>query len=89
MQQTDGRPAGGWDLGMGPGLRAAHRALREGGVLGVRSIAPDRGFKQRLGEKVFEADELVARVLRTKRGRHTLWLAIRGGAGPKRAPCGL
>ncbi len=66
------------------GLRAAHRALRERGVLGVWSVAPDRGFTQRLGEAGFEAEERVARARRTKGGRHALWLAIRMGAGPAR-----
>ena len=57
------------------GLRAAHRALRERGVLGVWSAIPDRGFTRRLGEAGFEAKEHFARARRTKGGRHTLWLA--------------
>ena len=62
------------------GLRAAHGALRERGVLGVWSVAPDRGFTQRLGEAGFEVEVNVARARRTKGGRHTLWLGVRAGA---------
>jgi spermidine synthase len=66
------------------GLRAAHHALRERGILGVWSVAPDRGFTQRLGKAGFEAEEHVARARRTKGSRHTLWLAVRMGTGPAR-----
>jgi spermidine synthase len=67
------------------GLRAAHRALREHGILGVWSVAPDRAFTRRLGECRFEANEFVERARRTKGGRHTLWLSSRvgGGAAPR------
>jgi spermidine synthase len=69
------------------GLRASHRALREGGILGVWSVAPDRGFTKRLGEAGFEAEEHAARARRTRGGRHTLWLGVRSVAGvrPKRS----
>jgi spermidine synthase len=66
------------------GLRAAHGALRQRGILGVWSVAPDRGFTLRLREAGFDAEEHVARARRTKGGRHTLWLAVRTGAGPAR-----
>lgn len=59
------------------GLRAAFGALRSGGVLGVWSVAPDRGFFNRLVESGFAVEETIVRARRTKGGRHTLWLATR------------
>ena len=61
----------------GAGLRAARRALRPGGVLGVWSVAADRAFRGRLEEGGFEVEEQVVRARRTKGGRHTLWIATR------------
>ncbi|MEO5618605.1 MAG: hypothetical protein ABIS67_12625 [Candidatus Eisenbacteria bacterium] len=63
------------------GLRAAFRALRPGGVLGLWSVAPDREFSSRLAEVGFSVEETTARARRTKGGRHTLWLATRGKVG--------
>lgn len=62
------------------GLRASFAALRDGGVLGVWSIAPDREFTRRLSQAGFAAEEQVARARRGKGGRHRLWLATRPGA---------
>ena len=59
------------------GLRCALAALREGGVLGVWSVAPDDAFTRRLVRAGFEVEESVVRARRTKGGRHTLWLATR------------
>ncbi len=59
------------------GLRAAHVALREGGIFGVWSVAPDQGFTRRLAQAGFEARKKVVRARRAKGGRHTLWLATR------------
>jgi spermidine synthase len=59
------------------GLSAAHEALRERGVLGVWSVAPDAAFTRRLGEAGFEAEEHLARARRTRGGRHTLWIGTR------------
>ena len=59
------------------GLRAAFRALRPGGVLGVWSVAPDLEFSRRLDAAGFEVEETTARARRTKGGRHTIWLATR------------
>ena len=59
------------------GLRAARRALRPAGVLGVWSVAPDRSFTRRLAEAGFGVEEQVVSARRTKGGRHTLWLASR------------
>ncbi len=66
----------------GPGLRAARRALRPGGVLGVWSVAPDRGFARRLGEAGFRVAEETVRARRDRGGRHTLWIATRRSARP-------
>ena len=64
------------------GLRASFAALREGGVLGVWSVAPDREFMGRLSQAGFAAEEQVVRARRGKGGRHTLWLATRPGEFP-------
>lgn len=61
----------------GAGLRAAFRALRGAGVLGVWSVAPDRAFPRRLAECGFSVEEQVVRARRTRGGRHTVWLATR------------
>jgi len=66
------------------GLGAAHEALRRRGILALWSVAPDRGFTRRLDETGFEAEEHVGRARRTKGGRHTLWIAVRAGAGSPR-----
>ena len=59
------------------GVRAAARALRPGGVLGVWSVAPDAGFTRRLRDAGFTVDEQIVRARGTRGGRHTLWLATR------------
>jgi spermidine synthase len=61
------------------GLLAAASALREGGVLGVWSVAPDAGFTRRLEQAGFEVATHVVRARRSRGGRHTLWLARRIG----------
>ena len=61
------------------GLRAAWRALRAKGVLGVWSVAPDRAFGRRLVDAGFDMKEVTARARGSKGGRHTLWLATRLG----------
>ena len=57
------------------GLRAASSALREAGVLGVWSVAPDAEFTRRLEQAGYDVHEAPARARRTKGGRHTLWIA--------------
>lgn len=61
------------------GLRAARRALRAHGVLGLWSVAPSPAFTHRLTEAGFDAEEHVVRARRDRGGRHTLWLATRTG----------
>ncbi len=63
------------------GVRAALAALREGGVLGVWSVAPDAAFTRRLERAGFAVEESIVRARRTKGGRHTLWLAKRPHRG--------
>ena len=70
------------------GLRAAFRALRPRGVLGVWSVAPDREFSRRLIEVGFGVEEVTARARGTKGGRNTLWLATRGGVRGARKAAG-
>lgn len=63
------------------GLRAAGRALAQGGVLAVWSAAPDEAFTKRLKKCGFAAEVHSVRAGRSKRGgRHTIWTAVRGGA---------
>lgn len=59
------------------GLRAARRALRARGVLGVWSVAPNAAFTRRLADAGFDVAEHVVRARRDRGGRHTLWLATR------------
>lgn len=61
------------------GLRAARRALRTRGVLGLWSVAPSPAFTRRLAESGFDAEEHGVRARRDRGGRHTLWLATRTG----------
>ena len=59
------------------GLRAAHAALRNGGVLAVWSSARDPAFTKRLGQAGFSVEEVSPRS-RGKRGiRHVIWIATR------------
>ncbi len=66
------------------GLRAAHAALRPGGVLAVWSAIPDAGFTRRLRAVGFAADAVTVRARGARGGpRHTIWVAVRpAAAGP-------
>jgi spermidine synthase len=59
------------------GLRAAHAALRPGGVLSVWSSGPDRAFAARLGEAGFSVEEVKARAKGAGGARHVIWIATR------------
>lgn len=59
------------------GLRAAHAALRDRGVLAVWSAAPDPAFSRRVREAGFDLEEHQARARRTRGGQHTIWVAAR------------
>lgn len=64
-----------------PGLKAARRALRSGGVLAIWSAAPVPAFSNRLSRCGFEVASHTVRASRGKRGnRHTIWVAVRGGS---------
>ncbi|KQS72662.1 hypothetical protein ASG39_02620 [Rhizobium sp. Leaf371] len=60
------------------GLRAAHAALRPGGVLAVWSSGPDPRFTRRLKDSGFDAEAVSTRA-NGKRGgaRHVIWLAVK------------
>lgn len=60
-----------------PGLAAARRALRPGGVLAVWSATPDNRFTRRLQQAGFRVDVRTVRARPGKGARHTIWLAHR------------
>jgi spermidine synthase len=60
------------------GLRAAHAALRPGGVLAVWSSGPDPDFSRRLGNSGFDVDEAA---VRAGGARHVVWIATRAERG--------
>ncbi len=57
------------------GIKAAVRALKPGGVLGVWSAEPDAAFTKRLRGAGLKVEEVTVRARRTKGRRHTIWLA--------------
>jgi spermidine synthase len=60
------------------GLRAAHAALRPGGVLAVWSAYPDSGFRPRLEDAGFVVDEvLVPAFVGSQDERHIIWFAAK------------
>jgi len=60
------------------GLRAAHTALRPGGVLAVWSSGPDAKFTARLRKTRFKVDEIPLRAKGPRGGaRHFIWTATR------------
>ena len=60
------------------GLRSAHRALREGGILAVWSSGPDPTFTRRLQQTGFTAEEVRVRGRANNKGqRYLIWLATR------------
>jgi spermidine synthase len=60
------------------GLRAAHAALRPGGVLAVWSAGPDPDFTRRLRKAGFGVEEVSARANGARGGaRHVIWIATR------------
>lgn len=66
-----------WLYGL-PGLRAAHGALRPGGILAIWSAGPDPAFTRRLQQAGFEAEEVRVRGRGAKGGaRYLIWIARR------------
>jgi hypothetical protein len=60
-----------------PGLSAARKALKPGGVLAVWSSGPDEAFTKRLRKAGLEVEENNVRAGRSKGARHMIWLATR------------
>src|SRR3954451_10426537 len=57
------------------GLRAAHTALRQGGVFAVWSSGPNAKFSQRLRNAGFAVDEVSTRAAGHRGARHVIWIA--------------
>jgi spermidine synthase len=60
-----------------PGLAAARKALKPGGVFGVWSSGPDEDFSRRLRKAGFAVEEVRVRAGRARGARHVIWLAVR------------
>ncbi len=60
------------------GLRAAHTALRPGGILSVWSVAPDDAFAERMRKAGFAAEEIRVRGHGKRGARHVIWIGRRG-----------
>jgi spermidine synthase len=60
-----------------PGVRAAHRALRAGGILAIWSAGADPAFTRRLTQNGFTAEEVPVRGHRSKGPRYLIWIATR------------
>jgi spermidine synthase len=58
-----------------PGIAAAHRALRPGGILAYWSAGPDRAFFDRLRRSGLVVEEVPVRAHAGKGARHIIWLA--------------
>lgn len=65
------------------GLRAAHAALKPGGILAVWSAGPDPAFTRRLREVGFGVEEVTVRGRGGKGGRYLIWVGRRGNSGLK------
>ncbi|KKC27784.1 spermidine synthase [Sphingomonas sp. SRS2] len=59
------------------GLRAAHAALKPGGILAVWSAYQDKVFAERLKRASFSVDEIKVRATGVKGAHHVIWLAIK------------
>lgn len=65
-----------------PGLAAARRVLRPGGVLAVWSATPDDRFTRRLRQAGFQVEVRGVRARPGKGAHHTIWLAHRTDGAP-------
>ncbi len=59
------------------GLKAAHQALRDGGVLGLWSATPDAAFSARLHSAGFQSACHVVRSHSQRGERHVIWVAVK------------
>ena len=60
------------------GLRAAHAALKPGGVLAIWSAYPDKAFTERVRRAGFQVEEVKVRATGGRKGaHHVIWMAIR------------
>lgn len=59
-----------------PGLKLLHKALKQGGVLGVWSAADDAAFDARLRKGRFQVRIHHVKARRTKGPRRTLWISM-------------
>ena len=59
------------------GLKAAHTALRPGGVLAVWSSGPDARFTKRLRDSGFAVEAVNTRANGKSGARHVIWLATK------------
>jgi spermidine synthase len=63
-----------------PGLLAAKRALRPGGILAVWSAAPDNSFKRRMKLAGLDTDEVQVSARGNGKGpRHVIWFGRKAG----------
>lgn len=60
------------------GLRAAHAALKPGGVLAIWSAYPDKAFTERMRRAGFRTEEVKVRATGGRKGaHHVIWMGIR------------
>ena len=66
------------------GLAAAFAALKQGGVLGVWSAAPDKGFTRRVDRAGFDVAPIEVRSRGARGGKvHVIWIGIRRAKPPQ------
>ena len=57
------------------GLKVAHSALTENGILAIWSCAPDDAFARRLAKSRFDVEEIKVRARGDRGAHHVIWLA--------------